>query len=107
MLYEVITGQPVWNTEMVNYEPKELLELPLPDGSSDIIAAEYFSIVHRLNSENGSEVWNYPLGSSAGVIQMALINDLNSDDISVITSYSIHYTKLYEKVGGLETGRWY
>ena len=74
-------GHAVWSTDMVNYEPKELLELPLPDGSSDIIAAEYFSIIHRLNSENGSEVWNYPLGGLSGVIQMALINDLNSDDI--------------------------
>ncbi len=38
---------------MISYEPKELLELPLPGGNSDIIAAEYFNRIHRLNGTNG------------------------------------------------------
>jgi len=76
-----INGQTLWTREMISYEPKELLELPLPGGNSDIIAAEYFNRIHRLNGTNGEIVWTYPLGSSAGVIQIALINDLNSDQV--------------------------
>jgi hypothetical protein len=64
---------------MVLYEPKELLELPLPNGNSDIIAAEYFNRIHRLDGTNGNVLWTYPLGASAGVIQISLIRDLNSD----------------------------
>ena len=71
-----INGQYLWATEMVDDEPKELLELPLPGDSSDVIAAEYFGIIHRLNGRTGNEVWNYPLGGLAGVIQMALIEDI-------------------------------
>ena len=72
-------GQPVWDTEMVDNEPKELLELPLPGDSSDVIAAEYFGRIHRLNGSTGIEVWEYPLGGLSGVIQMALIEDQNGD----------------------------
>ncbi len=77
-------GQPVWDTEMVDNEPKELLELPLPGDSSDVIAAEYFGRIHRLNGSTGIEVWEYPLGGSAAVIQMALIEDQNGDLIPEI-----------------------
>ncbi|GBD86439.1 FG-GAP repeat protein [bacterium BMS3Abin03] len=76
-----INGQEVWNTEMVDNEPKELLELPLSADSSDVIAAEYFGIIHRLNGRTGAEVWSYPLGGLAGVIQMSLIEDLNGDSV--------------------------
>ena len=76
-----INGQTLWTREMISYEPKELLELPLPGGNSDIIAAEYFNRIHRLNGADGSIVWTYLLGSSAGVIQIALINDLNNDQV--------------------------
>ena len=74
-------GQTIWTREMIEYEPKELLELPLPGGGSDVIAAEYFNRIHRLDGATGNIVWTYPLGASAGMIQIALINDLNSDQI--------------------------
>lgn len=74
-----INGQILWTRAMVTYEPKELLELPLPGGGSDIIAAEYFNRIHRLNGTNGNILWTYPLGTTAGVIQIALIRDINND----------------------------
>jgi len=74
-------GQAVWSTEMVDNEPKELLELPFSADSSDVIAAEYFGRIHRLNGRTGAEVWSYPLGGLAGVIQMSLIEDLNNDSV--------------------------
>jgi len=76
-----VNGQPVWDTEMVDNEPKELLELPLPGDSSDVIAAEYFGRIHRLNGSTGIEVWEYPLGGLSGVIQMALIDEDQSGDL--------------------------
>jgi hypothetical protein len=75
------SGTHLWDTEMIDYEPKELLELPLPGDSSDVIAAEYFGQIHRLNGRTGDNVWTYPLGGLAGVIQMGLIEDLNSDSV--------------------------
>ncbi len=74
-------GQTIWTRPMVSNEPKELLELPLPGGGSDVIAAEYFNRIHRLNGTNGDIIWTYLLGASAGVIQITLINDINSDQI--------------------------
>jgi outer membrane protein assembly factor BamB len=74
-------GNVLWTTDMEDDKAKELLELPLPGDSSDVIAAEFFGRIHRLNGRTGAEVWEYPLGASAAVIQMALIKDLNSDDI--------------------------
>ena len=73
------TGQPIWTRNMVLYEPKEILELPLSADSSDIIVGEYFNRVHRINARTGEIVWTYPLGSSAAIIQMSLIDDINND----------------------------
>ena len=77
-----VNGQALWTRPMVSYEPKELLELYLPGGGSDVIAAEYFNRIHRLSGTNGSIVWTQSLGTSAGMIQIALINDINNDLIS-------------------------
>ena len=75
-------GQTIWTRPMVSYEPKELLALPLPGGSTDIIAAEYFNTIYRLNGTDGSIVWTHPLpGYLAGVIQMGLIEDIDNDQI--------------------------
>ena len=74
-------GQPLWNREMNEWEPKELLELPLSADSSDVIAAEYFNRIHRLDGRTGDEIWSYPLGGLSGVIQISLIDDINHDFI--------------------------
>lgn len=74
-------GLAIWTREMIEYEPKELLELPLPGGGSDIIAAEYFNLIHRLRGPSGNIVWTATLGASAGMIQINLINDINADQI--------------------------
>lgn len=81
MALDGTNGQPLWTTPMTEWEPKELIELPLPGDSSDVIAAEYFGNIRRLNGRTGEQVWYYPLGGLAGVIQMSLINDINSDNI--------------------------
>jgi outer membrane protein assembly factor BamB len=77
-----INGQTLWTRPMVSYEPKELLELPLLGGGSDVIAAEYFNRIHRLSGTNGTVVWTQSLGASAGMIQISLIDDINNDLIS-------------------------
>lgn len=103
-----INGQTLWTRPMVSYEPKELLELPLPNGNSDVIAAEYFNRIHRLNGTDGSIVWTYPLGASAGVIQIALINDINSDQIPdvLIASFANNGLNCLSGATGLQLWAW-
>ncbi len=72
-------GNVIWTTEMEENKAKELLLLPLPGDSSDVIAGESFGKIHRLNGRTGEEVWSYTLGGLASVIQMSLIEDLNND----------------------------
>ncbi len=74
-------GNEIWTRNMVQNEPKELLELPLPGGGSDVIAAEYFNRIHRLNGSDGTIVWTQYLGASAGMIQIGLIQDINNDQV--------------------------
>ena len=76
-----LNGGTIWTRDVPEWNPKELLALPLPNDSTDIIAAEYFNRIYRLNGRNGQVEWTYPLGGSAGVIQMALIEDLTGDQI--------------------------
>jgi outer membrane protein assembly factor BamB len=77
-------GDVLWTTDMEDDKGKELLELPLPGDSSDVIAAEFFGRIHRLNGRTGAEVWAYSLGGLAAVIQMALIEDQSGDFIPEI-----------------------
>jgi len=79
-----VNGELVWDKEMDENKSKELLELPLPGDSSDVIAAESSGIIHRLNGSTGDEVWNYNLGSFSSVNQMKLIEDQSGDLIPEI-----------------------
>lgn len=99
-------GQTLWTRPMVLYEPKELLELPLPGGGSDVIAAEYFSRIHRLDGTNGNVRWTYPLGASAGVIQIDLIQDIDSDQIPDILVASFAGNGLNVLSGGNGAQLW-
>jgi outer membrane protein assembly factor BamB len=99
-------GQVIWTRDMVAYNPKELLELPLPGGGSDIIVAEYFNRIHRLNGLTGEIVWTYPLGTNAGVIQIALIDDVDSDQIQDVVIASFAGNGLNCLSGGAGTQLW-
>ncbi len=103
-----VNGQTLWTRPMILYEPKELLELPLPNGNSDVIAAEYFNRIHRLNGSDGSIVWTYPLGASAGVIQIVLINDINGDQISdvLIASFANNGLNCLSGANGAQLWAW-
>lgn len=101
-------GQTLWTRPMILYEPKELLELPLPNGNSDVIAAEYFNRIHRLDGSNGNIVWTYPLGSTAGVIQIALINDINNDQIPdvLVASFANNGLNCLSGANGAQLWAW-
>jgi len=76
----------LWTFNSVAYEPKELLEYPVAGEKPDVIVAEYFGRVHRIDGETGAPMWTNFFGSSAGMIQINLIRDVNadgSDDILV------------------------
>jgi hypothetical protein len=85
-----VNGQTLWTRNMISWEPKEMLELPLSPDSSDVIVAEYFDRIHRLNGRTGEIIWTYLLGGSAGVIQMVLIDDIDLDGIPdiVVASFA-------------------
>ncbi|MFZ0391466.1 MAG: choice-of-anchor D domain-containing protein [Calditrichia bacterium] len=73
-------GTPVWDQIAVNNGPKELLELPVPGETPDVIVGEYFADVRRLDGETGAVVWYTTVGVGyAGIIQMNLISDINND----------------------------
>jgi hypothetical protein len=99
-------GQTIWTRNMIEYEPKELLALPLPGGGTDIIAAEYFNRIHRLDGTTGNVVWTYPLGGLSGVIQMALIDDIDNDNIPDILIASFAANGFNCLSGGPGTQLW-
>ncbi|GAB4331218.1 MAG: hypothetical protein Kow0037_07620 [Calditrichia bacterium] len=83
-LIDGATGFPVWDHVATNWEPKELLELPIPGETPDVISAEYFSTIKRLDGETGTAVWTQNLGGLSGVIQMDRLADINNDGIDEI-----------------------
>jgi hypothetical protein len=103
-----INGQTLWTRPMILYEPKELLEIPLPNGNSDVIAAEYFNRIHRLDGATGNILWTYPLGSSAGIIQISLIKDINSDQIPdvLVASFAGNGLNCLSGADGVQLWAW-
>ncbi len=93
-------GQQVWSFNMTNDEPKEMVELSIPNQTPDVVVAEYFGIIHRLDGETGSEVWSHDLGF-AGVIQMTTIPDVNNDGVDdiLIASFSSQFNCLSGATG--------
>ena len=99
-------GQVIWTRDMIENEPKELLALPLPAGGTDVIAAEYFNRIHRLNGRTGNIEWTYLLGASAGVIQIGLIDDIDNDQIPDVLVASFANNGLNVLSGGSGTQLW-
>jgi len=99
-------GQTIWTQDMIEDKPKELLALPLPGGGTDIIAAEYSNRIHRLEGTTGNVTWTYPLGSSASVIQMALIEDIDNDQIPDVLVASFAGNGFNCLSGGAGTQLW-
>ncbi len=78
------TGTVVWSRDAVQYEPKELVELPITGETPDVVVAEYFSTIRRLDGETGGVVWSYYFGGLSGIIQMRRIPDVDDDGIDDI-----------------------
>jgi outer membrane protein assembly factor BamB len=76
-------GQVKWTFPVTGYEPKELLELPIPGQTSDVVASQYFGKIYRIDGETGAQVWAYDYGFT-GVIQISRIRDVNGDNIDDI-----------------------
>ncbi len=74
-------GSVVWYRSALQYEPKELVILPVPGETPDVVVAEYFSTIRRLDGETGNVVWSYFFGGLSGIIQMHRIPDVDDDGI--------------------------
>ncbi len=85
-----VTGFVLWDQDALNHEPKELLELPIPGQTPDVIVGEYFSTIRRLDGETGIPLWTVNFGGLSGIIQMDRIRDVNNDGIDdvVIASFA-------------------
>ncbi len=77
------TGQSEWLFSVSGYEPKELVELPVPGQTPDVVASQYFGSVYRIDGETGAQVWAYNYGFT-GMIQIARIKDVNGDNVDDI-----------------------
>jgi outer membrane protein assembly factor BamB len=75
------TGLPLWDHDALNHEPKELLEFPIPGETPDVIVAEYFSTIQRLDGQTGNPVWTVNFGGLSGMIQINRISDVNNDAV--------------------------
>ncbi len=80
------TGFPVWDFPAITaeYNPKEILELPISGETPDVIVAEYFSKIFRVDGETGTEMWMRNLGGLSGIIEMDRIGDINEDGVDDI-----------------------
>ncbi|MBN2363418.1 PQQ-binding-like beta-propeller repeat protein [candidate division WOR-3 bacterium] len=80
-------GSFLWEFNQTASGAKELLELGIPDSTPDVIVANYWSDIYRIDGETGALVWHQSIGAgTAGVIQIEMIPDVNQngyDDILV------------------------
>ncbi|MBN1620644.1 VCBS repeat-containing protein [candidate division WOR-3 bacterium] len=80
-------GSMLWQFNQTTSGAKELLELRINDSTPDVIIANYWSDIYRVDGETGSPVWHASIGGgTAGVIQIEKIDDVNGngyDDILV------------------------
>ncbi len=89
------TGLPIWNFESIAYSPKELLEFSVPGQTPDVIVAEYFGYIHRIDGETGNVEWTSQIGLN-GMIQINLLSDINNDgfDEILVASFANYLTCL-------------
>ncbi|MBN1149709.1 choice-of-anchor D domain-containing protein [candidate division WOR-3 bacterium] len=86
-------GSFLWQFDGTTSGAKELLELQIEDSTSDVIAANYWEDIYRIDGETGSMVWHASIGSGySGIIQMHIISDVNQngyDDVIVANFSSL------------------
>ncbi len=83
------TGQLLWKfTTGVPNGAKELLELPVPGETPDVIVADFFGDLYRLDGETGTSIWHYDVLGI--VIQLARLPDINGDGLDevLVASFS-------------------
>ncbi|MGA9115276.1 MAG: choice-of-anchor D domain-containing protein [Bacteroidota bacterium] len=62
---------------------KEVMVLPVPGGTPDVVASAFWGPVYRLDAESGTQLWSYSTGGS-GVLQLQRQKDLNGDGIDEV-----------------------
>ncbi|NIX01743.1 MAG: PQQ-binding-like beta-propeller repeat protein, partial [Phycisphaerae bacterium] len=81
-------GQTLWQFDGPVDGAKELLELPVAGQTPDVIVANFFDDIYRVNGEDGQQLWNFDVGGA--IIQMNLIPDVNNNGIDdiLVASFS-------------------
>ncbi|RMG67677.1 MAG: choice-of-anchor D domain-containing protein, partial [Calditrichaeota bacterium] len=77
------TGQMLWKFATgVPNGAKELLELPVPGETPDVIVADFFGDLYRLDGQTGNQLWHYDVLGI--VIELALLPDINGDGLAEV-----------------------
>lgn len=73
-------GTFIWQFSDVINGAKEMLEYPITDSTSDVIIANYWNNLYRVDGETGNQIWLKSIGSGySGIIQINLIEDVNNN----------------------------
>ncbi len=71
------TGAQLWQFNGTTSGAKELLELDVPGDTPDVIAADFWGAIFRVDGESGTQIWNYNVGG--GIIEMNILPDVNGN----------------------------
>lgn len=78
-------GALIWDFTMASGTGggKEVMMLPIPGQTPDVIAGAFWGPVHRLDAETGIQLWSHGTGNS-GVLQLARLKDITDDGIDEV-----------------------
>ncbi|RMH82489.1 MAG: choice-of-anchor D domain-containing protein [Calditrichaeota bacterium] len=81
-------GTLLWEFTGTTSGAKEMLELPVPNETPDVIVADFWGDIFRVDGETGNQIWNTDV--FGGVIQMNRLPDINGNgfDEILIASFS-------------------
>ena len=85
--YSGANGNPLWDFQLnsTNGGGKELLVLPIPGQTPDIIVGAFWGPIYRLDAETGTIVWQYSTGGKDPT-RLARLRDINNDGIDEIVA---------------------
>lgn len=87
------TGTPIWSYQAgIPNGAKELLELPVPGETPDVIISDFWGSMFRLDGETGAQIWQFEIGNAP--TELALIPDVNGngfDDLLVANMTNLAY----------------
>ena len=85
--YSGTNGSPIWDYQLnsTNGGGKEVLVLPIPGQTPDVIIGAFWGPIYRVDGETGTMVWQRSTGGKDPT-RLARLRDLNNDGIDEIVT---------------------